>query len=92
MIGIDIRETSVNHTLALKKKYNLSNLDVYPTPIERVEALGDSAVIGNIYTGKVVRIADFGAFAMSNRRHQSRSLSTCVAQEKKFITQGVISL
>ncbi len=29
---------------------------------ERVEALGDSAVIGNIYTGKVVRIADFGAF------------------------------
>ena len=29
---------------------------------ERVEALGDSAVVGNIYTGKVVRIADFGAF------------------------------
>jgi polyribonucleotide nucleotidyltransferase len=29
---------------------------------ERVEALGESAVIGNIYTGKVVRIADFGAF------------------------------
>jgi polyribonucleotide nucleotidyltransferase len=29
---------------------------------ERVEALADSAVIGNIYTGKVVRIADFGAF------------------------------
>jgi polyribonucleotide nucleotidyltransferase len=29
---------------------------------ERVEALSDSAVIGNIYTGKVVRIADFGAF------------------------------
>ena len=27
-----------------------------------MEALGDSAVIGNIYTGKVVRIADFGAF------------------------------
>jgi len=29
---------------------------------ERVEALGESAAIGNIYTGKVVRIADFGAF------------------------------
>ncbi len=29
---------------------------------ERVEALGDSAVVGNIYTGKVVRVADFGAF------------------------------
>jgi len=29
---------------------------------ERVAALGENAVIGNIYTGKVVRIADFGAF------------------------------
>ena len=29
---------------------------------DRVEALAESAVIGNIYTGKVVRIADFGAF------------------------------
>ncbi len=29
---------------------------------ERVMALGENAVIGNIYTGKVVRIADFGAF------------------------------
>ncbi len=29
---------------------------------ERVEALGESAVIGNIYTGRVVRITDFGAF------------------------------
>ncbi len=29
---------------------------------ERVESLGKSAVVGNIYTGKVVRIADFGAF------------------------------
>jgi polyribonucleotide nucleotidyltransferase len=29
---------------------------------ERVSALGENAVIGNIYTGKVVRIADFGAF------------------------------
>src|SRR5512138_3125047 len=29
---------------------------------ERVESLGEMAVVGNIYTGKVVRIADFGAF------------------------------
>jgi polyribonucleotide nucleotidyltransferase len=29
---------------------------------ERVAGLGENAVIGNIYTGKVVRIADFGAF------------------------------
>jgi polyribonucleotide nucleotidyltransferase len=29
---------------------------------ERVESLGESAIVGNIYTGKAVRIADFGAF------------------------------
>lgn len=29
---------------------------------ERIEALTESAVIGRIYTGKVVRITDFGAF------------------------------
>ncbi len=29
---------------------------------EKVEALTETAVIGRIYTGKVVRIADFGAF------------------------------
>ena len=29
---------------------------------ERVTGLGENAVVGNIYTGKVVRIADFGAF------------------------------
>ena len=40
VIGIDISETSVNHTLALKDKYNLTNLDVYRLPIERVQELG----------------------------------------------------
>ena len=29
---------------------------------ERIEALTETAVIGRIYTGKVVRITDFGAF------------------------------
>jgi polyribonucleotide nucleotidyltransferase len=29
---------------------------------QRVEALGETAVLGRIYTGKVVRVADFGAF------------------------------
>ncbi len=29
---------------------------------ERIAALGENAVIGNIYTGRVVRVADFGAF------------------------------
>ena len=29
---------------------------------ERITGLGENAVVGNIYTGKVVRIADFGAF------------------------------
>jgi polyribonucleotide nucleotidyltransferase len=29
---------------------------------EKIESLGESAVIGNIYTGKVVRIEAFGAF------------------------------
>jgi polyribonucleotide nucleotidyltransferase len=32
------------------------------TARQRVEALAESAEIGRIYTGKVVRIADFGAF------------------------------
>ncbi|MGC8855214.1 MAG: polyribonucleotide nucleotidyltransferase, partial [Anaerolineae bacterium] len=29
---------------------------------EKVEALSETAIVGNIYTGKVVRITDFGAF------------------------------
>jgi polyribonucleotide nucleotidyltransferase len=32
------------------------------TARQRVEALGESAEIGRIYTGKVVRVTDFGAF------------------------------
>jgi polyribonucleotide nucleotidyltransferase len=29
---------------------------------ERIESLGENAIVGNIYTGKVVRIESFGAF------------------------------
>jgi polyribonucleotide nucleotidyltransferase len=32
------------------------------TARQRVEALGESAEVGRIYTGKVVRVTDFGAF------------------------------
>lgn len=41
VIGIDLSETSIRHTLALKDKYNLSNLDVRQLPIERVAELGE---------------------------------------------------
>jgi SAM-dependent methyltransferase len=39
--GIDLSEASIHHTLALKQKYNLSNLDVHRLPIERVGELGE---------------------------------------------------
>ena len=41
VIGIDIRETSIHHTLELKQKYNLSNLEVFKLPIEQVQELGE---------------------------------------------------
>jgi SAM-dependent methyltransferase len=40
--GIDISETSIERTLALKKKYNLTNLDVHRLPIEQVQELGET--------------------------------------------------
>ena len=40
VIGIDISSTSLNHTRALKRKYNLHNLEVVELPIERVNELG----------------------------------------------------
>ena len=36
VVGIDVSETSVRHTEALKRKYNLGNLEVYRLPVERV--------------------------------------------------------
>jgi SAM-dependent methyltransferase len=40
--GIDFSATSVRHTEALKRKYNLNNLHVYQLPIERVDDLETS--------------------------------------------------
>ncbi len=39
VIGIDVSSTSIHHTQALKRKYNLANLDVYQLPVERVGEL-----------------------------------------------------
>ena len=40
MTGIDFSATSVRHTEALKRKYDLDNLEVHQLPIERVGELG----------------------------------------------------
>lgn len=42
VVGIDLSETSVHHTLALKQKYGLSNLEVRQLPIESVDELGQA--------------------------------------------------
>ena len=38
--GIDFSATSVRHTEALKRKYDLDNLEVHQLPVERIGALG----------------------------------------------------
>lgn len=40
VVGIDLSAASVRHTEALKRKYNLANLEVRQLPIERVGELG----------------------------------------------------
>jgi SAM-dependent methyltransferase len=40
--GIDVSATSIQHTQALKRQYNLANLEVHQLPIERVDELGRS--------------------------------------------------
>ena len=54
-VTIDVQEDGTVYIAAV-------NAEGGKIAYERVAALGESAVIGNIYTGKVVRIADFGAF------------------------------
>jgi SAM-dependent methyltransferase len=39
VVGIDLSSTSVQQTLAFKKKYNLENLSVHQLPVERVGEL-----------------------------------------------------
>ena len=39
VVGIDFSQTSVRHTEALKRKYKLTNLEVYQLPVERVGEL-----------------------------------------------------
>ena len=40
--GIDVSATSIQHTQALKRQYNLANLEVHQLLIERVDELGRS--------------------------------------------------
>ena len=39
VVGIDISETSIRHSEELKRKYQLTNLDVFQLPIERASEL-----------------------------------------------------
>ncbi len=39
VVGIDVSSTSLRHTKKLKRKYNLTNLEIYQLPIERVHEL-----------------------------------------------------
>jgi SAM-dependent methyltransferase len=40
VVGIDVSATSIRHTEALKRKYDLTNLEVHQLPIDRVVDLG----------------------------------------------------
>jgi polyribonucleotide nucleotidyltransferase len=60
---------------------------------QRVEALGETVELGRIYTGKVVRIADFGAFveimpSMDGLVHISQLDSERVNKVEDIVTMG----
>ncbi len=60
---------------------------------ERIAGLGEEAVVGNIYTGKVVRIADFGAFVeilpgMDGLVHISQLASERVNKVEDVVNMG----
>ncbi len=63
------------------------------TAREMVEALTETAVLGRIYTGKVVRVADFGAFVeilpnIDGMVHISQLDSTRVNKVEDVVTLG----
>lgn len=58
--GIDFSEISVRHTQALKRKYQLDNLQVYQLPIERVNEL-ETSFDQILCTGVLHHMADPGA-------------------------------
>jgi SAM-dependent methyltransferase len=60
VIGIDISETSIHHTLELKQKYNLTNLDVRRLPIEQVQELGEVFDL-IVCTGVLHHVSDAGS-------------------------------
>jgi SAM-dependent methyltransferase len=55
--GIDFSETSVRHTEALKRRYDLGNLEVHRLPVERAGELG-AAFDQIVCTGVLHHLAD----------------------------------
>ena len=44
VVGIDLSETSVRRTLALKNKYHLTNLELHQLPVEQIGGLGRASI------------------------------------------------
>ena len=57
VIGIDVSETSLQHTADLKRRYNLANLEIQQLPIERAADLGQSFDLV-VSTGVIHHLAD----------------------------------
>jgi SAM-dependent methyltransferase len=57
VVGIDVSDTSLQHTADLKQRYNLANLDIQQLPIERVAELGQSFDL-IVSTGVIHHLAD----------------------------------
>ncbi|MCP4967488.1 MAG: methyltransferase domain-containing protein [bacterium] len=57
VIGIDVSNTSLQHTADLKKRYDLDNLEIHHLPIERVAELGKRFDLV-VSTGVIHHLAD----------------------------------
>jgi len=57
VVGVDISETSLEHTEKLKRKYNLTNLELRQLSVERVAELGQQFDL-IVCTGVVHHLAD----------------------------------